>query len=193
MNYKFNSVSDNKRQSGLAMYSGAIFTIACILGILAPSIVNFALESTLSWALLPISSIIYAWLLVVPIFWFPKRRILFLLCRFTVLTLPFLYVLGFILGITDAVVYMGFRSAIAGIVFLWLVFLLFTLLKKHKNIAASITALLVIPLSWYVNYTTDIYLNGRAVLDIWDLSSYAVLILIAVALLFFKRRKPAQK
>ncbi len=191
-NYDYTSQAPQKPKTNLLSVFGVIFTTMCALGILAPVICNFAIEGTISWALFPIAGVIFLWLVLVPVFFAPKGKLVISLAVFSILSIPFIYVMGLIIGNVDAMMYIGLRSGIAGIAYIWIVFTLFTVLKKHKRIAASITILLAIPLSIYSNYVVDTYLYNRFSLDIMEILGYAAVAVAAIGILFIRRKRIQQ-
>jgi len=103
------------------------------------------------------------------------------LCTFTVLTLPYLYVLSKITPVTDWFMPVGLPSAVAGIVSVWLLFLLFRYIKINVWYKEAISVFwlgaVVTPV---INYFADIYV-GDSPFN-WDtvLTAFACIVASAV-------------
>lgn len=176
------------RAKNLRVWFGFGYTILSFLGILTCAIVDFAVQnaSVFTWSLVPITAIVFVWLVLLPVLLRGKRGVWGSLLVLTVLELPFLWVLeGCLLRLLGAPVDLmsiGFRVSIAGFVLMWAIYLLFAKTRLYPYAAATATALLVILASIYFNDVINSYL-GEPNNDVWDLMSYAIL--IAGAAIFF--------
>lgn len=179
--------SENKRIPNLLSIS---FTIFIIIGILACFICNKAISGSLTWSLLPISSCIFAWLVLIPVFGYGKKGIVGTLSSFSLLIIPFLWIINKFVGNNQLIMPIGMKVSVVSIMFLWGVYITFRSLKGKKMIAAAISFLLAIPADILINYSISKEIN-TPVFDIWDLTSVAFLLLSSS--LFFMLNKISGK
>lgn len=164
-----------------------IFTLTSFLGIIVCIICNIAIQGIFTWSLYPIVAIVYAWAISIPLFQSSRGGLLISLCLISALTVPFLYVLGILSGCKEAMLFIGTRSTLAGIIYLWIAYILFAKTKK-RFVTAGILALVAIPVAWVFNYTVD-YFTGYSRIDVWDYIVYAILALTAMVFFIIGSRK----
>jgi len=174
--------SKSKRKelrSAAKLMISTIFLISIVVCVIC----NYAISKALTWSLYPISSIIFVWLTIIPLFQFEKKRILTSLSCFSLLIIPFLFTLDQILGSPRLFMPIGLRAAIIAILYLWIIYCLFSALKTRKWNASAISVLLAIPVSFIINLIVGKYLL-EPFFDIWDLMTYGILILTALILFY---------
>lgn len=160
--------------------SAALFTGLLLLGIIVCSICDVAISSTFSWSLYPITAIIFVWFVFVPLVKYGSKGILGSLFFFSILIIPFLYVMSIIVE-NHLIMSIGIRMSLYSIVYLWCVFFIFGKLKRRKIIAAAISLLLTLPLCVMINISLAKILSV-SVFDKWDLLSFAIVAMISIAL-----------
>lgn len=149
-----------------------------ILGITVCFICNLAVSGTLTWALIPISSIVFAWIISFPGILLGKRGILVSLLALSVFTIPYLYLLGSFIKVRE-VFSIGAAVAVVSIVFLWIIAAVFIRIgKKRKLIALGITFLLTIPFMIIINVILSRMIE-EPVLDVWDMLTAFLLLIFA--------------
>lgn len=76
------------------------------------------------------------------------------------------------------------------LVFLWIIYILYRRLKERKLLATGITFLFAIPFTFLINSTLS-KMIGEPVIDIWDILSVFILLIIAVAFIIgdYARKK----
>lgn len=133
----------------------AVFTILLLIGISVVSIVNVAISGTFTWSLIPISAIIFTWLVFFPSIKFGMNGIIGSLIAFSLFIAPFLFVLDYtikrITGNNQPVFEMGIRIAPLSIVFIWVAFFLLKKLKTRKLFAIALLVLIASPISFLTN------------------------------------------
>lgn len=109
-----------KKTKDIKIICAVSITIAFIVGIISCSICDWAINNKFTWSLLPISSIVYAWFLVIPVTLMGKKGIIPSIAFLSVLTIPFLLVLhklikfnGF--AVNDLMVPIGVKTSIVSI------------------------------------------------------------------------------
>ena len=132
-----------------------------LLGIFVVSIVDLATSGTFSWSLIPISSSIFAWIVLIPTARLGARGIVWSLVAVSVLVLPFLYVLDFTIGnlIEFNTMLFSVGAVVAPLLigFAWFAYLLLKKLRARMLLGIAILVLLSSP----VNYFTNVIISNR--------------------------------
>ena len=156
------------------------FSVLLLLGIIVCSICDIAISGTFSWSLYPIAAIIFVWSVFVPLVKYGTKGILGSLVIFSVLIVPFLYVMSILVG-NQLIMPIGIRISLCSIAYLWSIYLVFRKLKRRKIVAAAISFLLTIPLCVVINICLAKTLSISP-FDIWDLLSFTIIAIVAIAL-----------
>ena len=167
-----------------------VYSIMLLLAIIVVSIVDLAISGTFTWSLIPISAIVFSWLVCFPINKFGTKGIIGSLISLSLFIIPFLFVLDSLDEITVPILPIGIRVSAISIVFLWLIFVVFKMLKSRKLIAFAISLSLAIPLSLLINFTLSRIISNPF-FDVWDAISYSIIIVAAIILVIidFTARK----
>lgn len=160
-----------------------------LAGIITTSIVDFAINDEFTWSVLPISSIIFTWLCMIPLFLFKKRGIDIALLFTSIFVFPLLYIIDRFTGggwfSTIAI-----PMIIAGIVILWLIRIVFaTKLSIWSKLAAS--SLIGATANIVIAFILGRILNDGG-FDVWNLMSVAILVVIAIILFAIGRAQEKQ-
>lgn len=166
------------------------FTTVIIIGILVCFICNKAISGLLTWSLFPISSCIFAWLVLIPVFRYGKKGIIATLSSLSILIIPFLWIINKLIGENPFIMPIGIRTSVISLLFLWAVYITFRIFKDKKMIAVAITFLIAIPVDILINYSVSEVIN-TPVFDMWDTISIAFLALSSA--LFFMLNKKSVK
>lgn len=161
--------------------SAAVFTLLLLVGIVTCIICDSAISASLTWSLIPVSSIVFGWLIFFPLIRLGERGVWLSMVTLSVFTIPYLLVLDRLIGSVEMLFPIGIRMSVISIAFLWIIFALFKLLRFRKMLAASISLLLAIPVSLLVNFTLSGIIN-EPLFDVWDAMTCSILILAAVVL-----------
>lgn len=156
------------------------YTALLLIGIIVCGICNLAISGTFTWSLYPISAIVFAWFVFVPVIRYGAKGMWGTLIALTVLMIPFLYVLAALVKGDNLIRPIGVRVTVVSLIFLWSVFVIFKVLHKKKLLAAAITCLLAIVLCIVINCTLSVMLK-EPVGDVWDILAYVVLLMLAGA------------
>jgi hypothetical protein len=158
-----------------------LFTLACFVAAGVCLIVDMAMNRQITWAVCPLLSIAFGWAVLSPLS-LKKHGILLSLGAVTLLILPYLYLLSRITEATDWFVPVGLPSAIAGIIALWALFLLFRFAKMNiwgkLAIAIFLSGAVISPV---VNYFVDTHM-GQNPLS-WDTFLTIMVAVVASAVL----------
>lgn len=167
-----------------------IFSVMLFLGIIVCSICDIAISGKLTWSLYPISSVILAWLIFIPMIKFGNKGILGSLISLSIFIIPFLYVISAVIG-NNAIMPIAVRISLLALAYLWCVYFIFKKLKGQKILATAFSLLLAIPLCLIINFWIAKLLSVEF-LDIWDFLSFAIIIVGVIGLLiinYCKRHK----
>lgn len=157
-----------------------IASIICSIAILVCAICDIAMSGRFTWSLIPISTIVFSWLISIPAIIMRRKRILSSLISLSICIVPYLFILSSLVKV-EAVFTMGSIMAIVSLIFLWLIFTTYHHLKDRKILATAITFLLVIPFAFVINVILTIMIL-EPIADIWDILSAIILITCTLTL-----------
>ncbi len=156
-----------------------IFSATLLLEIMVCLICDIAISGALTWSLIPIGSIVFAWLVLFPSVALGRRGIFASLLSLSTFLIPYLYVLSRLTKVRQ-VFSIGVVMAIISILFLWLVFGIFKAWgKTKKSVALGSTFLALIPFQIIINVALA-KMIGEPVFDIWDMLVIFVLVILAI-------------
>ncbi len=159
------------------MIISIVFSITLLIGIIVCAICDIAISGNLTWSLIPISSIIFTWVVSFPIIILGKKGIIGSLISESIFVIPYLYILRDLVNV-KAVFSVGAIMAIISTVYLWLLFVIFNRLRVRKLVATGITFLLSIPLMLIINIILSRMIS-EPIIDIWDILSVFILLIFA--------------
>lgn len=167
-----------------------IYTIAMVIGIVVCCICDIAISGTLTWSLIVLSSILFTWIASFPVILLGKKGVLVAMIAISILIVPFMYILSILIKVNE-VFGIGAVMSIISLVFLWIIYVLYYRLKERKLLATGITFLFAIPFTFLINSTLS-KMIGEPVIDIWDILSIFILLIISVAFIIGDtlKRKP---
>ena len=167
-----------------------VFSAVCMISIFVCVIVNGAIDNRITWSAYPILSIPFVWLIISPLT-VKKHGIVLSLCSLMLFILPFLYLLEKITPVDGWFIPLGFPSAVAGMITIWIIYLLFRFIRISLWYKSAIAVFFVgIITSPVVNHYVDEYLNtGPSVLNnILNIASF-VIVSAAIAILGYRKNK----
>lgn len=156
-----------------------IYTITMVIGILVCCICDIAVSGTLTWSFIVFSCILVTWIASFPVILLGKKGVLVAMIAISILIVPFMYVLSILIKVNE-VFRIGTIISIISLVFLWMVYVLYYRLKERKLLATGITFLFAIPFTILINSTLS-KMIGEPVIDIWDILSVFILLIVAAA------------
>ncbi len=155
-----------------------LFSATLLIGIMVCLICNIAISGNLTWSLIPVSSIVFAWVISFPSIILGKKGIIVSLISISVFIIPYLFLLSSLIKVKE-IFSIGAAMAIASIVFLWIVAAVFNLIgKSRKLIALGIIFLLAIPFMFIINVMLS-KMIAEPIFDIWDMLSAFILLILA--------------
>lgn len=165
-----------------------IFTGLLLLGAIICVICDIAMSGTLTWSFYPISSIIFSWFIIYPLIKLGTKGIRYSLLFFSVLIIPFLYVIHLLVGESPLMMPIGIGVSILSILYMWIIYFTFKKLKNRKTLAGSISLLLLIPTYSLVNLVVSNY-TTLPVFDIGDVISISIVMVLSILLFIMDYKK----
>ena len=159
-----------------------LFSATLLIGIMVCLICNIAISGNLTWSLIPISSIVFVWVVSFPSIILGKKGMLISLISLSAFVIPYLFLLSRLIKVKE-VFSVGVIMAVASILFLWVIAAIWNRVgKTRKLIALGMIFLLAIPFMVIINVILS-RMIVEPVLDIWDMLS--IFILLILAFIFF--------
>ena len=153
-----------------------LFSATLLIGIMVCLICNIAISGNLTWSLIPVSSIVFAWVISFLSIILGKRGIIVSFISLSVFIVPYLFLLGSLLKVKE-VFSVGAVISVTSIVFLWIIVAVFKRIKS-KLVALGTTFLSTIPYMIIVNVVLSKMID-EPVLDVWDMLSIFMLLILA--------------
>lgn len=185
LQYAHHVAADQKSRAAKIAFT--LMSSAFLIAIIVCVICDAAVNKTLTWSTYVISSVLLAWFTIAPLLCFGKRKFLISLICLSVLIIPFLAVIERASHTSGWLIPIAVPCAIAGLIYLWIVFGMFTLLKWNKWILFSAAVLLIIIFEFVINGIVDNALLQPGP-DVWDYFAAACTAAISAFLFLFWRR-----
>lgn len=154
-----------------------IYSLTLLIGIMVCIICDIALSGRLTWSLIPISSIVFAWVISFPIMILGKRGIAGSLISLSLFILPYLYLLSRLIK-AYAVFSIGARIAVIVMLYIWMIFFLFKRFRNRHLAVWGTAVLLLIPLQFIINAVLSKIISEPLV-DIWDVLTAFIILIVA--------------
>lgn len=158
-----------------------VFSCTLLIGAFVCVICDLAIAKGLTWSLIPVSSVLLAWVILFPVMMYGKRGILGSCISVSIFIFPYLYVLSSLLQVRE-VLSIGGTASVISIVYLWLAVGIIKKSAKRKLIAVGIVFLLAVPFLFIMNGALSA-LIAEPLLDEWDVLT--VFLLLIAAFTFF--------
>lgn len=171
---------ERKAETGMAGKGMAsiLFSAALLLGIVVCLICDIAISGKLTWSLIPVSSIAFAWAIFFPAIILGKWGAGLL--SLSVLVIPYLFLLSSIIKVRE-VFSVGAVMAAVSIVFAWIIAAIFICIGRVRRWAAfGISFLTAIPFMMIVNVMLS-KMTEEPAFDVWDALCGFILIILALA------------
>lgn len=155
-----------------------LFSITLLIGIMVCIICNIAISGNLTWSLIPVSSIIFAWVAAFPSIILGKRGFIVSLISVSVFIFPYLFLLSRLIKVKE-VFSVGTAMAVISIIFLWMIAAVFNRIGKTRRLVAlGCVFLLAIPFIFIMNGILS-KMVGEPIFDVWDMLSIFILLISA--------------
>lgn len=165
-----------------------LFTVTLFIGIVVCLTCDIAISGHLTWSLIPLSSIAFAWVISFPGMILGKRGIVVSLISLSIFVIPYLYLLSVLIKVHE-IFSIGTAMAIPSLVFLWLVSAIFNRMGKTRKLAAlGISLLAAVPFLFIINIILS-KMIGEPILDVWDVLTIFILLMLAFVCFVGNHRK----
>lgn len=155
-----------------------LFSVTLLTGIMVCLICNIAISGNLTWSLIPVSSIAFAWVISFPSIILGKKGIIVSLISLSIFVIPYLFLLSSLIKAKE-VFSVGAVMAVASIIFLWIIAAVLNRIgKTSKLIALGIIFLLAIPFMVIINVMLS-KMIAEPILDVWDMLTIFILLILA--------------
>lgn len=166
----------------------ALFTVTLFIGIVVCLTCDIAISGHLTWSLIPISSIAFAWVISFPGMILGKKGIVVSLISLSIFVIPYLYLLSVLIRVHE-IFSIGTAMAVPSLLFLWLVSAIFHRMGKTRKFAAlGISLLTAVPFVFIINGILS-KMIGEPILDVWDVLTIFILLVLAFVCLVSDYRK----
>lgn len=160
------------------MMISILFSVVSLTGIMVCLICDIAISGGLTWSQIPVSSIVFAWVISFPIIIMGKKGMIGSLISISVFTIPYLFLLSSFVKVKQ-VFSLGAVLALISIVYLWIIYIIFSRIGKTKKLAAlGIAFLSAIVLLFVINIVLSKTI-AEPIFDVWDIMTVFILILLA--------------
>lgn len=183
-------VTNHKRRTVQA-FAKFVITFTFLLAIIVCTICDVAISHSFSWSLYPISSLVFTWFVVIPLFQFEKHRVFISLISFSIFIIPFLFILEKIIVTPKFIIPLGIPISMVSVIYLWIIYSLFTYAKISKWNTSAISILLGVPLSLLINYVVAKF-TSQPIVNIWNILSFGIMIVLSVIFFYsgyFSKKK----
>ena len=167
---------EKKADENLIVVVSVLFSMLFLTGIMICLICNLAVSGRLTWSPIPVSSIIFAWLVLLPGTLFGKKGIVMSCASLSVFLIPYLFLLSRLVEVKQ-VFSVGVRIGAVSVLFLWVMVIIFGRVRR-KPAALGIAFLTAVPFVLGVNIVLS-KMIGEPIFDVWDLLAVSVLLLLS--------------
>ncbi len=155
-----------------------LFSASLLIGIMVCCICNIAISGNLTWAQIPVSSIVFAWVIIFPGIILGKKGIFVSFISLSVFVIPYLFLLSRLIKVKE-VFSIGAVMAAVSIVFLWIIAAVYHRIGKTRKLTAmGIIFLLFIPFIFVINGLLS-KMIAEPVMDVWDMLTVSILLILA--------------
>lgn len=168
------------------IYFGIVTSI-CLIAVIVCAICDLSISKTLTWSLISISCITFAWLILLPSMLLKKKIVIATSLSLTMFIIPFLYILSVLIK-NPEILSIGVIMSVVGVIYLWIILGICQKLKQRKYIAIGISLLLGIPLCLIINVALSKMIL-EPIIDIWDILTILTLFILSVMFFIMDYRK----
>ena len=147
-------------------YAKLAFQVISVLFFIAIGvciIVDFAINKRITWAGYPVISIVFSWVILLPLLLAKRKKVLLSLITSTVATIPFLFLLDSLTPSDSWAYGLGTPIAVIAIVTTWIVLLMFRYLKINYWYKSAVAVFLYgVIMSPATNFFVDRFLMDKS-------------------------------
>lgn len=178
----------NQKNNKFRSIGAGLFSVSLFVAFIVCVICDYSISQQLSWSLYPISSMVFAWIVIFPLIRLPKNGVIVALISLSLFIVPFLYVIDRLVKTGKYILPIGIMGSIISICFLWIIYGLFKFFKNRKLLALGISFVLGSLFCLLINIVVSKVLL-EPIIDIWDVISCVLLLIIGILCVMKERLK----
>lgn len=164
----------------------SLLSSAIILTAVICMICDFCIAGRLNWSLIVLASLLFSWLLLLPLLKARGRIIVKFLALLSVAVFPYLFILSRLVE-APMLFRMGAVISLISLIGIWCIYASFVKISSRKIRAAGIVLLIIIPMMWGINSSVAYFLrqpldSSTKFVD----SLMTVLLIISAGICFWK-------
>lgn len=133
-------------------------TFSLIISMIICLICDYVLYDSFSWSLVVSASCILSWFIILPFFKSKRDKVKSVTISITLSIIPYLFVLSILLK-NNLIFSLGSIIAVLSIIYIWILYYLYTKMKHKKFKATGMAFLLLIPLSLSINHIANYFIG----------------------------------
>lgn len=181
------------RVQSLQKLCGILFSVSLLLGAAVCAVCDVAIAGGFTWSWYPIWSIVFGWAVLFPVIRFGAKGVWGSLASLSVLLIPFLYVIGRLVGQVKLMMAIGVPSALIALAYLWIAVVVFKVWRNRMLLVGAVFLLMAVPVELLVNWNVARVLAEPAS-DRWDILSVVLMGVFGLCLLMvdiWRHKKPS--
>ena len=163
-------------------------TFSLIISMIICLICDYVLYDSFSWSLVVSASCILSWFIILPLFKSKRDKVKSVIISITLSIIPYLLVLSILLK-NNLIFSLGSIVAILGVIYIWILYYLYTKMKHKKFKATGMAFLLLIPLSFSINHIAN-YFIGPDPFEVFNaiINTFSAIIIALICFKISKKR-----
>lgn len=169
------------------MVVSSVFILAAMICLIC----DYCISKGLTWSLIVIISLVAGWLLLFPFLKVQEMAVKKSLVVLSVIIIPYLVVLGWILE-APVVAYMGACISVISIIGMWCIYAVFVKLRHRKLCAMGVAFLIVIPVTWGITHVVEWLVDEKVTNladNVFNVLTTLLLAFICFGMDYFKMHK----
>lgn len=182
----YSSKSTTQKLERVKNIAFSLLSSAIILTAVICMICDFCIAGRLKWSLIVLASLLFSWLLLLPLLKARGRIIVKFLALLSVAVFPYLFILSRLVE-APMLFRMGACISLISLIGIWCIYASFVKISSRKIRAAGIVLLIIIPMMWGINSSVAYFLrqpldSSTKFVD----SLITVLLIISAGICFWK-------
>ena len=182
----YSSKSTTQKLERVKNIAFSLLSSAIILTAVICMICDFCIAGRLNWSLIVLASLLFSWLLLLPLLKARGRIIVKFLALLSVAVFPYLFILSRLVE-APMLFRMGACISLISLIGIWCIYASFVKISSRKIRAAGIVLLIIIPMMWGINSSVAYFLrqpldSSTKFVD----SLITVLLIISAGICFWK-------
>ena len=182
----YSSKSTTQKLERVKNIAFSLLSSAIILTAVICMICDFCIAGRLNWSLIVLASLLFSWLLLLPLLKARGRIIVKFLALLSVAVFPHLFILSRLVE-APMLFRMGAVISLISLIGIWCIYASFVKISSRKIRAAGIVLLIIIPMMWGINSSVAYFLrqpldSSTKFVD----SLMTVLLIISAGICFWK-------